>query len=314
MRKLSIFLCLIFVLLSVGLVACDGDLVDYSVTISEYPLKTVYLMGEEFDGSGLVVVVKNELTGDSTEVSYGDERLTIVGYDPLTSGKQILTINIADKVTINPASFEIEVEEEYAYSYKESGVKTLEPEIDVSSIRPDGESVEKENAEIFVTLTLDNIDAESDFFSVKCGDVLLDDTTYTLYVERFSSGAEESVTLNYAYKDGAEVKVPLSAILTSTASLELECRLALYRYGVHSSAVTATATYLDGFYYVPVDFDPDTDLKLCYVKIGDVLSIEKIKNYNGVGYAVAIASTLVETPSTVTVYRYGDSAINASLD
>lgn len=313
MKKLTIFLCLIFVLLAVGLVACDGDLVDYSVTISEYPEKTVYLMGEELDCSGLVVVLKNELTGDSTTIEFGDKRLEMTGYAPLSNGKQLVTINVLDAHTVNPASFEITVKNEYAYSYKESGVVVLQPEIDVSSVRPDGESQEADNAEIFVTLTLNEEDAESDFFSVRSGDALLDEGTYSLYVEYFATGAEESVTLKYAYKEDECARVPLSAILTATDGLELELRLGLYRYGATSSATAATAVYEEGFYYIPVDYDPETDLNVCYVKIGDVLSMEKIKNYNGIGYAVAISSYLIDEPSTVEVYRYADDKITVNL-
>ncbi len=314
MKKFTIALCLIFALLSVGLVSCDGDLVDYSVTITEYPYKTVYLMGEEFDGSGLTIAVKNELTGNITEISFGDERLLVDGYDNLSAGKQILTINVVGEKVANPASFEIEIEDEYAYSYKEENVKTLPAEIDVSSVRPDGESVEADRAEIYVTFTLDEEDAESDFFSVKSGDKTIgEDDVYTLYSERFATGAEECLVTKYAYKDGAAVKVPLSAILTFPETLELEFRRGLYRYEENAPVSDAEVVTLDGFYYIPVEFDPDTDLNICYVRSGDVLSIEKIKNYNGVGYAVAIASSIVETPSEVSIYRYGKNTITANL-
>ncbi len=309
---LALLSILTIILLLTTLFACDGDLINYSLEIKTYPQKTEYYLQDDFDPSGIVLELKNEVTGDIKEIDSTCENLEFSGFDSTCSAESLTITALYKKneKTLATASFNVTIKGEYSYAYKEKDTLTEYPTLETLSLGfTDMRNYDE--TEVYFNFSLSSFDLESEIFKIKIGDKLYGkDDKYEIKVAYFwSSPQNYKVELNYATKKDSKVSIPLSCIFLTGEVVEVETASRVYRYKNAYKASQGEVEKNGDYYYCKIPFS-SSDLRTVYVKYGNIFSIEYLQKV-GTDYVLPIPVSLWKE-GTIYVYRYDRETLRFS--
>ncbi len=273
-KRLFVVVC-ILACLCLSLFGCeDGSIVEYQLTLISPPSKTEYCLGEKtFDVSGMVVKIKDSLTGDEETISHfaGDNRFGVSGFDNTKVGEQTVTLTFTVGDFSTNVTFVVEVLDIWLDSAKSTlslDGDMLEDAYEVANTQYAGGVSATDDVESRIYLSLGSSKTD---ISVTPSTYVPNTTERTLYRKYFELGVENAVTYSPITYQNANISIAWVTLMTESLPIKINAYDTIYTY-TYPYTATLSGTVEEGKCY----FDVPLDVKYCYVIDGSIVSVESI--------------------------------------
>ncbi len=315
MKNIFCKIVILIIVLAIFLLPCVGcdnfNLVEYQLTITSLPDKREYCLGENMTLNGLVVQVKNTLTGSTENYSTFTEpdMFAFSGYDNVTAGEKTVCVTYTNEGNSASATFTVEVIDVWLES-----VKT---QIDISDM------VIEAAADRIIAYSggaSKTMDIEKDIY-LEIGDSktavnVSPDTVYrvgvvskTLHRRYFETGEVNYSQYAPIKQENGKISIAWFTLMTTPFSIKISGYDTKYVYEYPYK--NTLGCQIDSGRYIKFLSNPGVEY--CYVASGSILSVETIKNVIGVGYCIEIKDGTVEDNANITIYVPGYAKICVTL-